>query len=175
MPFAITADWDSQNRVSRYNYVEAEAQAIAIVNKLHGIGENALPLAKQSPNAYYVLMPPAPAGTGLFQHRARFWKADPVNKTVSFDTVACHVWQSKVSNRQIDYEADGRIDKVFSPDNPSRADRARNETPDGSEKSVLITRVTVIRTAAQTLKDSFITKTPEELLAVKPNDDIHWQ
>jgi len=58
MPFAIIADWDNQNRVSRYNYVETETEAIAIVDRLHGVGDDALPISKQAPNAYYALMPP---------------------------------------------------------------------------------------------------------------------
>ncbi|KKK49884.1 hypothetical protein LCGC14_3130550, partial [marine sediment metagenome] len=115
MAYAIIAAWDAQMRVSRYNYVETEPEAIAIVDKLRGRGPNALPPVKQAPNAYYVLMPPPPAGTALFQHRARFWKADPVAKTVAFDAAACHAWQSKVTGRGIDAEADWRIDRVFSP------------------------------------------------------------
>ena len=174
MPYAIIADWDAQFRVSRYNLVETEPEGIVIVDKLRGIGPDALPLAKQAPNAYYVLMPPAPAGTALFQHRARFWKADPVNETVSFDTTACHAWQSKVTNRGIDAEADRRIDRVFSPDDPSRAERTRSELPEGPGKVALTNRVAALRTAAQALKDSLAAKTPEEILALSVNDDIHW-
>jgi len=174
MSYAIIADWDAQKRVSRYNLVETEVEAIVIVDKLRGVGSDALPLAKQAPNAYYALMPTAPTGTALFQHRARFWKADPVNGKVSFDTAACHTWQSKVTSRNIDAEADRRIDKVFSPDVPARAGRTRSEMPEGAEKIALTNRVAALRTAAQALKDSLAAKTPEEILAVKPDDNIHW-
>ena len=174
MAYAIIADWDAQMRVSRYNYVGTEAEAIAIVDKLRGVGPDALPLAKQAPNAYYVLMPPAPPGTALFQHRARFWVADPANAAVSFDTAACHAWQSKITSRGIDDEADRRVDKVFSPDDPQRAERIRAEIPDGAKKVALMNRVVGLRTAAQALKDSLATKTPEEVQAVNSNDDIHW-
>jgi len=174
MPYAIIADWDAQFRVSRYNYVDTEAEAVAIVDKLRGVGDDALPPAKQAPNAYYVLMPAAPAGTALFQRRARFWVADPINSTVSFDTAACHAWQSKVTSRGIDAEADRRVDKVFSPDDPSRAGRVRTEMPDGAEKIALTNRGTALRTAAQTLKDSLPAKTPEEVLAVDASDDLNW-
>ena len=174
MPFAIIADWDAQFRATRYNLVETEPEAIAIVDRLRGIGDDALPPAKQAPAAYYVLMPPAPTGTSLYQHRARFWIADPGNGAVSFDVAACHAWQSKVTNRGIDAEADRRIDRVFSPNDPSRAGRVRTEMPEGAAKIALITRVSALRTAAQTLKDSLVAKTPEEVLAVAPNDNIHW-
>ena len=174
MAYAIIADWDAQMRVSRYNYVETEAEAIVLVDKLWGVGPDALPLAKQAPNAYYVLMPRAPAGTARFEHRARFWKADPVNKTVSFDTSACHAWQSKMTCRSIDTEADERADKVFSPDDPTRAQRVRTEMPEGAAKDALTSRVTSLRTAAQSFKDSLAGKTAEEILTVSPNDDIHW-
>lgn len=181
MPFAIIADWDAQFRVSRYNYVDTELNAIALVDRLqngtaypeHGFPD-LLPLAKQAPNAYYVLMPPAPAGTALFQHRARFWVADPGTGTVSFDTVACHAWQSKGTSRGIDTEADRRIDRVFSPDDPSRAGRIREELSAGPVKTAFMVKVTALRTAAQTLKDSLAAKTPEEVLAVHPDDNIHW-
>ncbi len=174
MAYAIIAAWDAQMRVSRYNYVETEPEAIAIVDKLRGRGPNALPPVKQAPNAYYVLMPPPPAGTALFQHRARFWKADPANGAVSFDPVACHAWQSKVTSRGIDAEADKRVDKVFSPDDPARAERVRTELPEGPDKVQFFNRVAALRTAAQNLKDSLVTKTPEEILAVEPNDNFHW-
>lgn len=174
MVFAIIADWNAQFRVSRYNLVETATEAAAIVDRLRGIGLNSLPPAKQAPNAYFVLMPPAPPGTASFQHRARFWKADPGNGTVSFDTVACHTWQSKVTSRSIDAEADKRIDKVFSPDDPARAGRVRTEMPEGAEKIALFNRVTALRTAAQALKDTLVTKTPEEILKVMTSDNQHW-
>ena len=174
MAFAIIADWDAQFRVSRYNYVDTELEAIAIVDRLRGVGLDALPLAKQAPNAYYVLMPAAPAGTALFQHRARFWVADPIGGTVSFDTAACHAWQSKVTSRAIDAEADKRIDKMFSPSDPGRAGRIRDEMPEGAEKIALTNRVAALRTAAQALKDSLAAKTPEEVLAVDASDDLRW-
>ena len=174
MPYAIIADWDAQMRVSRYNLTETEAEAIALTDKLRGVGLDALPPAKQAPNVYYVLLPTAPAGAALFQHRARFWVADPVNGAVSFDTAACRAWQSKVASRGIDLEADRRIDRVFSPDDQARAGRVRDEMPDSAKKVALINRVTALRTAAQTLKDSLGAKTPEEVLAVNPADNIHW-
>lgn len=174
MTYAIIADWDAQFKVSRYNYVETENEAIALVDKLTGRGLDALPLAKQAPNAYYVLMPTAPAGTAMLQHRARFWKADPVNNTVSFDTALCHAWHTDVTSRVIDAEADKRVDRVFSPNTPSRADRVRTEMPEGTKKDAFIARGVVLRTAAQTLKDSLAAKTPEEILAVNPVDNIHW-
>lgn len=174
MPYAIIADWDGQFKVSRYNYVETEAEAIAIVDKLRGVGDDALPLAKQAPNAYYVSMPAPPAGTALFQHRARFWKADPANGKVSFDAVLCHAWQSKVTSRGIDTEADRRVDRVFSPDDLSRAERIKSEMSEGPEKILLVDRVAALRAAAQTLKDSLVAKTPEEVLAVDASDNLHW-
>ena len=61
-----------------------------------------------------------------------------------------------------------------SPDNPSRAARVRAEMPDGAEKVALTARVAALRTAAQTLKDSLVAKTPEEILAVRLEDEIHW-
>ena len=174
MTFAIIADWDAQFRVSRYNYVETEDEAVAIVDKLRGIGDDALPPAKQAPNAYYVLMPPPPAGTALFQHRAQFWKADPVNGAVSFDAVACHAWQSKVTSQGIDAEADRRIDRVFSPDNLARAGRVRSEMSEGPGKVALMNRVTALRTAAQALKDTLVSKTPEEVLVIDVSANLHW-
>lgn len=174
MPYAIIADWDAQFRVSRYNLVETEPEAQAIVDKLRGVGPDGLPLAKQAPNAYYVLMPPAPSGTALFQHRARFWVADPANDTVSFDTAACHAWQSRVTGRGIDSEGDRRIDKVFSPDDPSRAGRVREELSAGPARAALVVRVTALRTAAQNLKGTFAAKTPEEVLSIDPSDNGHW-
>lgn len=174
MPFAIIADWDAQFRVSHYNLVEIAAEAAAIVDRLRGVGPDPLPPAKQAANAYFVLMPPAPPGTALFQHRARFWVADPINGTVSFDTVACHAWQSRVTSRGIDAEADRRIDKVFSPDDPGRAGRIRDEVPEGPEKIELANRVAALRTEAQALKDSLVAMTPEEVLAVDPTDNLLW-
>lgn len=203
MPYAIIAGWDAQMGVSRYNYVEAETEAQRLVERLQGlepsVGRKAemrtllddpktslgkrtwaekemapLPLAKQAPNAYYVLMPPAPAGTALFQHRARFWIADPANSTVSFDTTACHAWQSKITSRAIDAEADARTDRVLSPDDPARAGRVRSEMPEGPGRAAQTNRVKALRTAAQALKDTLAAKTPEEVLAVHSDDDGHW-
>ncbi len=174
MVYAIIADWDDQNRVSRYNYVDTEAEAIALVDKLRGLGPDALPIEKQAPNVYYVLMPPAPPGTALFQHRARFWKADPANETVSFDAIACHAWQSKITSRNIDAEADKRVDKAVSPNDPMRAERIRSEIPDGPEKTLLANRTAALRAAALSLKDSLNAKTPGEILNVDVDDDIHW-
>ncbi len=174
MPYAIIAEWDSQKRVSRYNYVDTKDEAIALVDKLRGLGPDALPPAKRAPNAYYVLMPPAPPGTGLFQHRARFWVADPVNGTVSFDVTACHAWQSKITNRNIDAAADKRVDNAISPDNPARAERIKSEMPDGAEKATLLSRIATIRTASQSLKDSLLTMTPEDILSMRVDGDAHW-
>ena len=174
MPFAIIADWDGSNRVTRYNLVDTEPEAIAIVDRLLGVGDDPLPPAKQAPNAYYVEMPPAPAGTALFQHRARFWVADPGAGTVSFDAAACHAWQSDLHKRVIDREADRRADEVFSPGDPGRAGRVRGEMPPGGPRNALEARVGVLRTAAQALKDSLGAMTPEEILAVDPSDDAHW-
>ena len=174
MVFAIIADWDAQFRVSRYNLVDTEPEAIAIVDKLRGVGPDALPLAKQAPNAYYVLMPTPLAGTALFQHRARFWTAIPGSSSMSFNTTLCHAWQSRVTKSTIDGEADRRIDLATSPDNPSRASRVREELPEGPTKIALITRVNALRAAAQALKDSLVAKTPEEVLAVDTSDNIHW-
>ena len=194
MPYAVIADWDSQMKVSRYNYVETEPEAIAIVDKLRGIGPNALPSTKQAPNAYYAVMPPALLGTALFQHRARFWLADPTNQQVSFDTAACHAWQSKIINRSIEAEVDLRADKVFSPDNPQRVASIRlnlitrrqelqnkgrpkwtaTERAEWDAGDVLNTRVQALQEAAQTLKNSLDAKTPEEVLIVNPSDNVHW-
>ena len=223
MAYAIIADWDDQMRVSRYNYVETEAEAKRLVDRLLGAdpltprkvemqallddpvtsqGKRAwaakeiLPLspAKRAPNAYYVLMPTAPAGTALFTHRARFWIADPVNKTVSFDTAACHAWQSKVTSQAIDTEADKRIDKVFSPDAPGRAERIKlelfarghelqdkgraawtaDEKAEWNAGIALNNRAKALRAAAQVLKDLLATKTPKGILDIDSADDIHW-
>lgn len=194
MPYAIIADWDGSNKVTRYNFVDREIEAIAIVNRLRGVGPNPLPPAKQAPNAYYVLMPPAPAGTALFQHRARFWIANPTSSTVSFDTTACHGWQSKITRRVIDVEADKRVDKVFSPSDRTRAGRTelellqrRSELQDigrlnwtvaqiaeWDAVTDLLNRARGLRAAAQTLKNSLTTKTPEGVLAVDPSDNRSW-
>jgi hypothetical protein len=172
--YAIIAGWDDQNRVSRYNYVETAAEAGAIVDKLHGVGPDALAPAKQATNAYYVLMPDAPAGCGHSQHRARFWLADPDNSTVSFDAAACHAWQSKMTGRMIDSEADRRIDTVLSPDNPSRAGRIMAEMPEGEAKAALSEKVAAVRAAAATLKDSLSEMAVDEVQQMSHNDDAHW-
>lgn len=168
--YAIIAEWDVQNRVTRYNYVRTEVEAQAIINKLH----NTLPLEDRAPNAYYVLMPPVPAGYRLFKHRARFWIADPPNMTVSVDTAAVHAWQSNITSNAIDREADRRADKVFSPDNLSRANRIRAEMSSGPQKIALFDRVKALRMAAQTLKDSLVLMTAEDILDVKIYDNKHW-
>ena len=172
--YAIIAGWDDQNRVSRYNYVEMEAEAVAIVDRLRGVGPDALPPAKQAAGAYYVLMPDAPAGCGDSQHRARFWVADPDNSTVSFDAAACHAWQAKVTGRMIDTEADHRVDIVLSPDNPSRAGRVMAEMPEGEAKVALIEKVAAVRAAAVTLKDSLSEMAVDEVQQMSHNDDAHW-
>lgn len=194
MAYAVIADWDAQMRVSRYNYVETEAEAAALVDKLRGVGDDALPPTKQAPNAYYVEMPPAPAGTALFQHRSRFWVADPANGNVSFDTAACRAWQSKVTGQGIDAEADRRIDKLFSPDDPGRAGRIKLELLARSAElqnkgrpawtaaekdewdagTALNDSARSLRTAAETLKASLAAMTPEEILTIEPGADLHW-
>ena len=35
--FAVIAAWDAQLRVSRYNLVDTEAEAIAIINRVRGL------------------------------------------------------------------------------------------------------------------------------------------
>jgi len=172
--YAIIAGWDDQNRVSRYNYVEMEAEAVAIVDRLRGVGPDALPPAKQAAGAYYVLMPDAPAGCGGSQHRARFWVADPVSKTVSFDAAACHAWQAKLTGRMIDSEADRRADKVLSPDAPSRAARVMVEMPEGAEKVALIEKVAAVRAAAVTLKGSLSEMAVDEVQRMDYSDDANW-
>ena len=119
-------------------------------------------------------MPPFPAGTTKYRHRARFWRADPANNAMSFDTPACHAWQSRVTHKQIDREADRRIDKAYSPDDRSRAARVRDEMPEGPEKAGLRNRVGALRSAAQALKDTLVAKTPEEVRLVGPTNDNHW-
>jgi hypothetical protein len=172
--YAIIAGWDDQNRVSRYNYVETEAEAVAIVDKLHGVGLDALAPAKQAADAYYVLMPNAPAGCGHSQHRARFWLADPDNSTVSFDAAACHAWQSKMTGKMIDTEADRRIDIVLSPDNPSRAGRVIAEMPEGEAKVALSEKVAAVRAAAATLKGSLSEMAVDEVQQIDHRDEAHW-
>ena len=168
--YAIVADWDLQMKVSRYNYVKTEVEAQAIVEQLR----NTVSLEDRAPDAYYVQMPVIPIGYRSFAHRARFWIADPVAKTISVDTVAIHAWQSNATNRAITAEADSRVDKVFSPDDPQRAVRVRSELIEGPIKVVLLRRVTALRTAAQTLKDSLAAMTAEEILAVQVHDNNHW-
>ena len=168
--YAIIADWDAQLRVSRYNYVKTEIEAQAIIEQLHSI----LLLEDQAPNAYYVEMPLVPVGYRSFAHRARFWIANPVNGTVSIDTTAIHRWQSNITNRAVDREADKRVDKVFSPNDLLRAGRIRSELSEGAKKSVLMNRVVALRVAAQTLKESFVILTAEEILAIQVHDNIHW-
>jgi hypothetical protein len=172
--YAIIAGWDDQNRVSHYNYVETEDEASAIVDRLRGIGPDALPPAKQAAGAYYVLMPHAPAGCGGSQHRARFWVADPDNSTVSFDAAACHAWQAKVTGRMIDSEADRRIDIVLSPDNPSRAGRVMAEMPEGADKIALIEKVAAVRAAAVALKGSLSEMAADEVQQIDHRADTHW-
>ena len=172
--YAIIASWDDQNRVSRYNYVEMEAEAVAIVDRLRGVGPDALPPAKRAAGAYYVLMPHAPAGCGGSLHRARFWVADPENKTVSFDAAACHAFESKVIGKMVDVEADHRVDIVLSPDNPRRAGRVMAEMPEGAEKVALIEKVAAVRTAAVTLKGSLSEMAVDEVQQTDYRADAHW-
>ena len=221
--YAVIMAWDAQNRVSTYNYVETEAEAKRLRDRKQGKAPTAarkaemqaliddptttagvrhwatkellpLPVEKQAPGAYYKEMPAAPVGTALFQHRARFWVADPVNKAMSFDAAACADWQRKIHGINIDSDCDERVNKVFSPDDPSRADRIKMElmargqvlqdrgrgTWTASEKAewdagiAKNNRVRLLREAAETLKASLISKTAEEVLAVKPADPQHW-
>lgn len=190
-------------RVTRYNLVETESEAQRLVDRLKGLDppqaridemqaiidepgttlgrrawarkeQVALPPAKQAPNAYYIIMPPPPAGTALFQHRARFWVADPVGGTVSFDTAACHAWQSDIHKRVIDLEADRRIDEVWSPGAPARAKRRITELAPGTERVALEVRTTTLRGDAQTLKTSLAALNPEQVMAVDVLDNAHW-
>ncbi len=224
MPFAIIADWDAQFRVSNYNFVGTAAEATAIVNRLLGLplggaeqstleaalaGGNLtdsellhfknrlskpLPSGKLKPNTYSILMPPAPPGTAGFQHRARFWVADPGNGLVSFDAVACHEWQSRVTGKGLDREAEVRGAKVYSPGAPGRAttvrlnlmarrsvlqDKGRSnwnaaELIEWDAGVALDDRAKALQEAAQTVKDTLDAKTPEEVHGVDPSDDALW-
>ena len=221
--YAVIMKWDSQNRVSQYNYTETEAEAKRLRDRKRGLAPPAsrlaemqallddpktsvgkrtwatkemlpLPVEKQATDAYYVEMPPAPTGMAIFQYKARFWKCDPVAKTMSFDATACADWQRKMHIGTIDRECDKRVDKVFSPDNPGRADRIKMEmmargqilqdkgrgTWTAAEKAewdaglTKNNRVKVLRDGAEALKNSLTGKTAEKILAVDPADGAHW-
>lgn len=179
--YAIIADWDGAFNVSRYNFVDTEVHAIALVDRLVNgtpypeFGSTlSLPSSKRAPNAYFVLMPPAPIGTENYQHRSRFWKAEPIGKTMSFDVAACHAWQTKITSIEIDTEADRRIDKVFSPNKPGRARRVRDDLPEGPTKIGMINRATALRVDAETLKTSLASLNPEEVRLVGPSNNAHW-
>mgnify|MGYP001357346466 CR=1 FL=1 len=114
--FCIIADIDTDNRVTRYNCVDTETEAIRLVDRLVGkdppdyrIAEmqavidspdenfgrkvwaakeqTSLEPSKQVPNAYYAIMPSVAAKYKEGLHQASNWDADPVNKTVSFNTI----------------------------------------------------------------------------------------
>jgi hypothetical protein len=87
--YAIVADWDENKHVTRYNLVSTEAEAVAIVNRLH-----TLPLKDRAPKAYYVEMPSMNPGFEGFVHQAQYWIADPVSETVVFDYAALKVDQA---------------------------------------------------------------------------------
>lgn len=203
MPFAVIANWDGSFAVSRYNIVATEADAIQLVDRLKGLDppqsridemqalietsgmslgrrawaareQVALPAGKLAPNAYQVEMPPPPPGTALFQHRARFWTAQPGTSDMVFDTAKCHAWQSAIHKRVIDREADRRIDQAWSPGDPNRAGRRMGELPPGAERAALEARTTTLRTNATTLKDSLAALTPEGVLSIDVSDNAHW-
>ena len=197
--YAIIAGWDANNFVSRYNLVETEAEAQALVDRLvngspiPGKFDAPLPLEKRAPGAFHAELA-VPAGCKLFRHQARFWKCDPAAKTVAVDINAARAWRRKLMDGQIDSEASRRIDRIFSPDNPARAERVKMELIarghvlqdkgrsrwTAEEKSewgagrAKWDRMEALRAAAETFKASYAAKTPEEILAVGPNEDTHW-
>jgi len=114
--FCIIAGIDADNRVERYNCVDTETEAVRLVDRLVGkeppdyrIAEMqavidspdessgrklwaakeqiSLETSKQVPNAYYAIMPSVAAKYKESLHQASNWNADPVNKTVSFNTI----------------------------------------------------------------------------------------
>jgi hypothetical protein len=116
MMFCIIADWDDDNKVSRYNCVDTKKEAIRLVDRLTGkeppdyrvaemqavidspdesLGrktwaskeQSSLETSKQAPNAYYAAMPSVATKYKDDLHQASNWDADPVNKTVSFNTL----------------------------------------------------------------------------------------
>ena len=188
--YAIIASWDGQNRVTRYNYVETEAEALDIVDRLR----NRLSVEDRAPDAYYVEMPPSVIGYEGFDHRARYWIADPANGTVSVDTAKIHSDVSAQATRRVTVDADRRIDEMFSPGDPSRAERVKlqliargqelqdkgrqNWTPaERQEWTAAIafnTRARAIRNDAKALQDSFAEMTARQIMTVDVSDDIHW-
>lgn len=203
MPYAIIANWDGTFKVTRYNFVDTETEAQRLVDRLIGLpppstriaemqalldepstslGKRvwaqkemvSLPLEKQAPNAFFTLMPTPDPGTVNLQHKARFWVANPGAGTMIFDTPACHAHFLAMKEQVIDDEADRRADFAFSPDNPERAGYIRAELRPGSKRTALDLRVDTLRTSAQTLKDSLVTKTPEEIIATDVRDDANW-
>ncbi|KKN51096.1 hypothetical protein LCGC14_0626060 [marine sediment metagenome] len=113
--WAIIAAWDAQNHVTRYNYVVIEAEAIRLVDRLHGevpsqsrldemqsiidnpqgtVGMKAwahrelLPLSitKQAPNAYYAELTTDDPDCVDSLHQAGMWDCDPANMTVVFSS-----------------------------------------------------------------------------------------
>ena len=114
--WAIIANWDDENRVVRGNYAETETRAKELTNRLIGMDQSPeriaeiqaiiddanesdsmrgwaakeqspLPIDKQAPNAYYAVIPSVAAKYENSLHDISNWDADPVNKTVSFNTV----------------------------------------------------------------------------------------
>jgi hypothetical protein len=114
--WAIIANWDDENRVVRGNYAETETRAKELTNRLIGMDQSPeriaeiqaiiddanesdsmrgwaakeqspLPIDKQAPNAYYAVIPSVAAKYEGSLHNSSNWDADPVNKTVSFNTV----------------------------------------------------------------------------------------
>jgi len=114
--WAIVASWDAENRVIRGNYAETETRAKELTNRLIGMDQppkriaemqaiiddsnesdgmrgwaakeqSPLPIEKQAPNAYYAVIPSVAAKYEKSLHNTSNWDADPVNKTVSFNTV----------------------------------------------------------------------------------------
>tara|TARA_Y100000310_G_scaffold259887_1_gene268720 strand:- start:95 stop:658 length:564 start_codon:yes stop_codon:yes gene_type:complete len=114
--WAIIADWDAENRVIRGNYAMTETRAKELTNRLIGMDQSPeriaemqtiiddpnesdgmrgwaakeqspLPIDKQAPNAYYAIMPSVAAKYEGSLHNSSNWDADPVNKTVSFNTI----------------------------------------------------------------------------------------
>jgi hypothetical protein len=114
--WAIIASWDAENRVLRGNYAETETRAKELTERLTGMDQppkriaemqaiiddanesdgmrvwaakeqSPLPIDKQAPNAYYAVIPSVAAKYEKSLHDTSNWDADPVNKTVSFNTV----------------------------------------------------------------------------------------
>jgi len=113
--FCIIAEWDAENKVTRYNCVEIETEAKRLVDRLRGdeptaarkvemqvilddpkenVGQKywakneqkSLPIEKVAPDAYYAAMSsPGPSYDDAL-HQAAMWDVNPLNKTVAFNT-----------------------------------------------------------------------------------------